>query len=95
MTKSETSSSCFSENNNLECLGYSEIDKYALKIYNRHFPNHKNLGDIKCIQKDDIVKLGKCDLVVAGFPCTNLSSMANFKGNNKGLKGPKSGLFYE
>lgn len=80
---------------NATCIGYSEIDKYALKIYQKHFPNHHNLGDIKRIQREDILQLGRCDLVIAGFPCTNLSSMANFKGNNQGLEGPKSGLFYE
>jgi len=25
-----------------ECVGYSEIDKYACQIYQKHFPNHKN-----------------------------------------------------
>ena len=29
-----------------ECIGYSEIDKYATQIYQKHFPNHKNYGDI-------------------------------------------------
>ena len=28
------------------CIGYSEIDKYASQIYQSHFPNHKNYGDI-------------------------------------------------
>lgn len=78
-----------------ECLGYSEIDKHAIKIYSQHFSSHKNLGDITKIEEKDIKKLGKCDLVVGGFPCTNLSSMANIQGNNKGLKGDKSRLFYD
>ena len=30
-----------------ECVGYSEIDPYAIKIYQSHFPKHKNYGDIK------------------------------------------------
>lgn len=29
------------------CVGYSEIDKYARQIYEKHFPTHKWLGDIK------------------------------------------------
>lgn len=78
-----------------ECLGYSEIDLYAIKIYNRHFPEHKNLGDITKITQKDIESLERCDLVVGGFPCTNLSSMANFRGNKDGINGPKSGLFHE
>ena len=80
-----------------ECLGYSEIKPSAKKIYEHHFPDHINLGDISKISPDtveDLVKDG-CDLVVAGFPCTNLSSMATLKGNHSGLNGPKSGLFYQ
>lgn len=78
-----------------ECLGFSEIDPYAIQIYTQHFPTHKNLGDITKITKKQIKSLGICDLIVAGFPCTNLSSMANFRGNNKGINGPKSGLFFD
>ena len=25
------------------CIGYSEIDKYAIQVYQKQFPNHKNL----------------------------------------------------
>ena len=83
---------------NAECIAYSEIDKYAIQIYKTHFPEHVNLGDITKITNSKIKGLVKkygCDLVVSGFPCTNLSSMANIKGDNSGLKGPKSGLFYD
>ena len=24
------------------CIGFSEVDKYAIKIYEAHFPQHKN-----------------------------------------------------
>jgi site-specific DNA-cytosine methylase len=30
--------------NGLTCVGYSEIDKYAIQIYEQHF-NHKNYGN--------------------------------------------------
>ena len=82
---------------NANCLGYSEIKPSAKKIYENHFPGHMDLGDISKISIDtveDLVKDG-CDLVVGGFPCTNLSSMATLKGNHSGLNGPKSGLFYQ
>jgi len=75
---------------NAECLGYSEIDPYALKVYARHFPSHVNLGDITLLED-----LPCCDLIVAGFPCTNLSSMATIHHSNTGLQGAKSGLFYD
>lgn len=84
---------------NANCIAFSEIDKYAIQIYEHHFPSHKNLGDITKITKEAIKELldanDGCDLIVGGFPCTNLSSMANIHGNNKGLQGPKSGLFYD
>lgn len=73
-----------------ECVGYSEIDPYAVNIYKKHYPSHVNLGDVT-----KITSVPECDLIVAGFPCTNLSSMANVRGNNKGLQGPKSGLFFD
>lgn len=71
-----------------ECVGYSEIDKYAIKVYQSHFPEHKNYGDIKDI---DIDSLPDFDLLVGGFPCQDLSIA---KKNGLGLDGEKSGLFW-
>ena len=33
------------EGSNATCVGYSEIDKYAIQTYKKHFPTHKNWGD--------------------------------------------------
>ena len=30
-----------------ECVGYSEIKKSSIAIYRKHYPDHKNYGDIK------------------------------------------------
>lgn len=38
----------------LECVGYSEIDKYAIQIYQKHFPKHKNYGDITKIKTEQL-----------------------------------------
>lgn len=82
-----------------ECIGYSEIKPHAIKVYEHHYPGHTNLGDITKITDEQLLDLvevhGGCDLIVGGFPCTNLSSMASFSGNHDGLQGPKSGLFYD
>lgn len=84
-----------------ECIGYSEIKPYAIKVYKQHFPEHQNLGDISKINKNQLMSLIKkekgCDLIVGGFPCTNLSSLANISkfGDNNGLNGNQSKLFYE
>lgn len=82
---------------NAECIGFSEIKKFAIDIYMRHFGKHKNLGNICDITEETIERVIRdgCDLIVCGFPCTNLSSMAALRGDNSGLKGSKSGLFYE
>ena len=74
---------------NARCLGYSEIDPYAIKVYEDHFPNHANLGDVKKINGKKY--RGKVDLLVGGSPCQNFSNL----GDGKGLKGDKSRLLKE
>ena len=37
-----------------ELIGYSEIDKYASSIYQKHFPNHTNLGDLTKIDANKL-----------------------------------------
>lgn len=52
------------------CIGYSEIDDEAVKVYKNHFATHENLGDIKDIDSKCIfkqyIKYKGCDLVTAG-----------------------------
>ena len=64
---------------------FSEIDKYAKKVYKRWFPEAVDLGDVRQ------VKGIKADLITFGFPCQDLS----IAGKRAGLKGARSGLFYE
>lgn len=70
------------------CVGYSEIDKYAISIYEKHFPNHKNYGDITKINPK---KLPDFDLLVGGFPCQAFS----IAGKRKGFKDTRGTLFFE
>lgn len=75
-----------------KCLGYSEIDPSAIKVYESHFPDHKNLGDITQITSEILEPLkGKVDLLVGGSPCQNFSRA----GDGKGLDGEKSKLLLE
>ncbi len=67
---------------------FSEIDKYATKIYRQHFPTAIELGDITAIRPEE---LGNIDLVTFGFPCQDLS----IAGKRAGLGGARSGLFFE
>ena len=51
---------------NLEFIGYSEIDKYAIQVYNYHFPNHTNYGNITTINTGTIPDF---NILVGGSPC--------------------------
>lgn len=71
----------------------SEIDKDAMFIAKRNFPNIKHIGDVTKVKGNDLPKI---DLLIGGSPCQNLSlAVINNIKHNKGLDGEKSGLFYE
>jgi len=70
------------------CIGYSEIDKYASQIYQSHFPNHKNYGDIT---KIDAASLPDFDLLVGGFPCQAFS----IAGKRAGFDDTRGTMFFE
>ena len=36
------------------CLGYSEIKPEALRVYQHHYPKHRNLGDVTTITESTI-----------------------------------------
>lgn len=72
----------------------SEIDKYALEIASKNYPDTIQLGDIKTIRKYTLERYGteEIELLIGGSPCQDLSIA---KKDRKGLKGERSGLFYE
>lgn len=55
-----------------ELVGFSEIDKYAIESYSliHNIDKSLNLGDIRNL---DINNLKGFDLLLAGFPCTDIS----------------------
>jgi DNA-cytosine methyltransferase len=67
---------------------FSEINSYAIKIYQRQFPSAVGLGSITGIKTEGF---GKVDLITFGFPCQDLS----IAGKRAGLAGARSGLFFE
>lgn len=71
-----------------ECIGFSEIDKYAIQTYKKHFPKHKNYGDItKIIPKE----LPEFDILVGGFPCQAFS----VAGERKGFEDTRGTLIFD
>jgi DNA-cytosine methyltransferase len=67
----------------------SEIDKYAIQITQKNFPNTIQVGSVTELKGDDFTDI---DLMIGGSPCQDLSIA---KKNRKGLDGERSGLFWE
>lgn len=67
----------------------SEIKKHAIEVTQYNYPNTIQLGDVTKIKAKDLPKI---DLLIGGSPCQDFSR-ANRE--RKGLKGEKSGLFFE
>lgn len=66
-----------------ECVGWSEIDKWAIKAHNAVFPElaGRNYGDIT---KIDWNAVSDFDLFTYSFPCTDISIAGKQKGFDEG-----------
>ena len=66
----------------------SEIDKFAIEISKKNYPNTIHLGDVKKIYKKDLPKI---DLLIGGSPCQGFS----MAGKQLNFEDPRSVLFFE
>ena len=75
----------------------SEIDKYAISITMKNFPNTHQLGDVTQLKKEKLSNLPKIDLLIGGSPCQGLSNCNVYlKDGEYGVNGTgESRLFWE
>ena len=64
----------------------SEIDKYAISVAKKNFPNMIHVGDVR-----DVKVTEHFDLIMFGSPCQGFS----FAGKNLNFDDPRSKLFFE
>lgn len=76
-----------------ECVGWSEIDPYAIKAHDAVFPELKdrNLGDMT---KIDWGAVGDFDLLTYSTPCTDFSNAGKQAGGEEGSGTRSSILWY-
>ena len=65
----------------------SEIDKFAIGITKKNYPNTIHLGDVRDVKGEDLPKI---DLLFGGSPCQSFSNA----GKGEGFEG-SSGIFWE
>ena len=72
----------------LEIVGFCEIEEYAQKVLKKNFPNVSIYKDITKLNGKEIKNI---DLLTGGFPCQDIS----IAGKGAGIEGERSGLWSE
>ena len=72
----------------LDIVGFCEIEKYAQKVLQKNFPGVPIYEDITKLNGKDFKNI---DLLTGGFPCQDIS----IAGKGSGLEGARSGLWTE
>ena len=73
---------------NVKLVGFSEVDKYAIEIFEKQFKGIKNYGNATTIDEN---KLPNFDLLVGRFPCQAFS----VAGKQRGFDDTRGTLFFD
>ncbi len=65
-----------------------EIDKYAMQVTQKNYPNTKQMGSVTDAKLNELPKI---DLLIGGSPCQGFS----FAGKQLNFEDPRSALFFE
>ena len=69
----------------------SEIDKYAMQIAKKNYPDIIHVGDVQDVMYPETFDGHKIDLIIGGSPCQGFS----FAGQRLNFDDPRSKLFFE
>jgi DNA (cytosine-5)-methyltransferase 1 len=74
----------------LECVWQVEIDPFARRVLEKHWPHVRRHDDVRTFPPSNPDEW-RCDVIAGGFPCQDIS----FAGKGAGLSGERSGLWFE
>lgn len=74
----------------MRCVFQVEIDPYARRVLEKHWPHVRRHDDVKTFPPTTPEEWG-CDLICGGFPCQDISCA----GQRAGIEGQRSGLWAE
>jgi DNA (cytosine-5)-methyltransferase 1 len=69
-----------------EAAWYAEIEPFPSEVLKHYYPSIHNLGDMTKLEKHNIYKETKIDLLVGGTPCQSFS-LAGLRGGLKDTRG--------
>ena len=78
----------------MECIWQVEIDDYATRVLEKHWPNVRRWRDVRDFPPEP-VEDWRCDLIAGGFPCQDISYAGKGAGINGSRSGPTPGALTE
>lgn len=72
----------------MECRWQVEIDDYATRVLEKHWPKVRRHRDVRSWPEPDTERV---DVISGGFPCQDIS----YAGSGDGIHGERSRLFFE